>query len=54
MTRTRRIILFIVIAFALYAVVTSPAQAADKVEYAFDLLAQAVRGVFAFFDSLLS
>ncbi|MDQ1287826.1 MAG: hypothetical protein QG622_1391 [Actinomycetota bacterium] len=54
MTRTRRIILFIVIAFALYAVVTSPQQAAGYVEDAFGLLADAVRGVFAFFDNLLS
>lgn len=53
MTRTRRIILFIVIAFVLYAVVTTPAQAAGYVQDAFYFLADAVRGVFDFFGALL-
>lgn len=51
--RTKRIVLFIVLAFVLYAVVTSPTLAADKVQYAFEFLAGAVRSVFAFFGALL-
>jgi cell shape-determining protein MreC len=53
MTRTRRIILLIVLAFVLYAVVTSPQEAADWVKTIFIWLAQAVESVFAFFDNLL-
>jgi hypothetical protein len=51
--RTKRIVLFIVLAFVLYAVVTSPTLAADKVQWAFEILAGAVRSVFAFFGALL-
>lgn len=51
--RTRRILLFIVLAFVLYAVVTSPALAAGYVQDAFFFLADAVRSVFTFFGELL-
>jgi hypothetical protein len=51
--RTKRIVLFIVLAFVLYAVVESPTLAADKVQTAFEFLASAVRSVFAFFGALL-
>ena len=53
MTRTRRIILFIILAFVLYSVVTSPAQSATYVQTAFLWLAGAVRSIFAFFSALL-
>lgn len=53
MTRTRRIVLFIVLAFVLYAVVTSPEQAANYVQDAFYFMASAVRSVFTFFGELL-
>jgi hypothetical protein len=53
MTRTRRIILFIVIIFVLYAVITTPAQAAGYVQDAFFFLAEAVEGIFDFFSALL-
>jgi len=53
MTRTRRIILLIVLAFVIYAVVTSPNQAADFVQQIFLWLANAVRSVFKFFNALL-
>ena len=52
-TRTKRIVLFIVLAFVLYAVVTSPALAAGYVQDAFFFLADAVRSVFTFFGELL-
>ena len=53
MTRTRRIIVFIILIFLLYVVITSPALAADYVRQAFFLLADAVRSVFTFFGELL-
>jgi Zn-dependent protease len=53
MTRTRRIILFIVLAFVLYAVVTSPTLAASYVQTAFVWVAGAIRAIFTFFGSLL-
>jgi len=53
MTRTRRIILFILLAFAIYAVVEAPNQAAGYVQTAFLWLANAVRSVFQFFNALL-
>jgi hypothetical protein len=53
MTRTRRIILLILLAFVLYAVVTSPNQAAGFVQTVFEWLASAIRSIFAFFNALL-
>ena len=53
MTRTRRIILLIVLAFVIYAVVTSPNQAAGYVQTVFQWLAGAIRSVFTFFNALL-
>lgn len=53
MTRTRRIILLIVLAFVIYAVVTSPNQAAGYVQTVFLWLANAIRSVFQFFNALL-
>lgn len=53
MTRTRRIILFIVLAFVLYSVVTSPTKSAGYVQDAFLWLANAVEQIFAFFRALL-
>lgn len=53
MTRTRRIIVFIVLLFVLYVIITNPALAADYVQSAFFFLADAVRSVFTFFGELL-
>ena len=53
MTRTRRIILIIILAFIIYAVYTDPNLAASYVKDAFEIIAQAVRAVFQFFSSLL-
>lgn len=52
-TRTRRIILFIVLAFVIYSVVTDPNKSAGYVQDAFLWLAGAVRSVFQFFNALL-
>jgi len=51
--RTRRIIWFIVLAFVLYAVVTSPEIAAGYVQDAFYFMADVVHSVFTFFGELL-
>jgi nitrate reductase NapE component len=53
MTRTRRIILFVVLAFVLYSVVTNPTLAASYVQDAFVFVANAVSSVFQFFGALL-
>jgi di/tricarboxylate transporter len=53
MTRTRRIILLIVLAFVIYAVVTDPTQAAGVVQTAFGWIANAIQSVFRFFNALL-
>jgi hypothetical protein len=52
-TRTRRVILFVLLAFAIYTVVNNPQQAADYVKSAMVFFADAVRSVFSFFDALL-
>jgi hypothetical protein len=53
MTRTRRIILLIVLAFVIYTVVTDPTQAGRYVQTAFIWLAGAIRSIFQFFNTLL-
>jgi len=52
-TRSRRIILVIVLIFAIYAVVVSPNQSAGVVRDAFDTLADGIQAIFRFFDALL-
>jgi hypothetical protein len=52
-TRTRRIVLMILLIFAIYAIIVSPRQSADVVSMAFDQLAAAVQAIFRFFDALL-
>jgi hypothetical protein len=54
MSRVRRILGWVLLAYLLYAIVKSPAQAADVVRTSFDILAQGVTSIFAFFDALLS
>lgn len=53
MQRTRKILLWVLIGFLVYAIVTSPGQAADIVRTSFAIIAQAVRSIFVFFDALL-
>lgn len=53
MTRTRRIILLIVLAFVIYAVVTDPTKAASWVTTIFNWLSEALQSVFAFFNAVL-
>jgi hypothetical protein len=53
-TRTRQIILFIVLLFAIYAIYTSPGKSADAVHAAWNVLTTAVAHVFDFFNALLT
>ena len=53
MTRTRRIVVLILVIFAIYAVVVSPNESADIVRSAFTTLADGIQAIFRFFDALL-
>ncbi len=53
MPRAKKVLLWFVIAFLVYAIFQSPDQAADIVKSAFDGIVAAVRAVFQFFDALL-
>lgn len=54
MTRTRSVLVTILLIFALYAILNSPQQAADVVTSAFDQIAEWLRAVGEFFDGLLT
>lgn len=53
-TRTRQVILVIALVFIAYAIYTSPARSADAVHTIWNILANAVTAIFAFFDKLIS
>lgn len=53
MHRLKKILGWVVLAFVVYAIVKSPTQAADIARTAWDILAQGVRSIFAFFNALL-
>ncbi len=50
----RKVLLWFVIAFLVYAIFASPDKAADIVRGAFDGLADGIRAIGSFFDSLLT
>ncbi len=54
MQRVKKIVLWTLLAFFVYAIVTSPDQAADIARTIWDITAQGVRSVGSFFDALLS
>lgn len=53
MQRLKRILGWVVLAFVIYAIVKSPTQAADIARTAWNILAQGVTSIFAFFNALL-
>jgi len=53
-TRTRQIILILVLIFVAYAVYTSPNRSADAVHAAWNVITTAVAHVFDFFNALLT
>ncbi len=54
MVRGRKILLWFVIAFMVYAIFASPDQAADIVRGAFDGILAGLQAIGRFFDSLLT
>lgn len=53
MPRIRRILQWLIIAFLVYAVVTSPNQAADILSTAWQIVVNGVVAIGKFFDTLL-
>ena len=53
MQRVKKILLWVLLAFAVYAIFTSPDQAADIVKTSGSILADGVRNIGTFFDALL-
>jgi hypothetical protein len=53
MTRVKKILLWVIVAFAAYAIFTSPDQAAEIVKTSGSILADGVRNIGNFFDALL-
>ena len=54
MSRVKKVLLWVLLAFAVYAVITSPTQAADIVHTTWDIVVQAVTRIGDFFDALLN
>ncbi|MEI2774386.1 MAG: hypothetical protein V9G19_00120 [Tetrasphaera sp.] len=49
----KKIVLWLIVIFLLYAIFTNPRDAADIVGTAWNIIAKAVRNIFEFFDALL-
>jgi hypothetical protein len=54
MKHVKKIVLWTLLAFFIYAVVKSPSQAADIIRSAWDIIVQAFKGIGSFFDAILS
>jgi len=54
MTRTRQVILVIVLIFIAYAIYTSPARSADAVQAIWNVIVNAMNAIFTFFDNLIN
>ena len=54
MQRVRKIVLWALLAFFVYAIVKSPTQAADIARNTWDLVGQGLASVGSFFDALLN
>jgi hypothetical protein len=54
MRRVWKILGWIVVIYLVYAIIRSPTQAADVVRGIFEILANGVRSIATFFDSLLT
>lgn len=53
MTRTRNIILFVLVIFAVYSILTNPEQSADAANYLWDGLIDGLQAIGVFFNELL-
>jgi len=54
MRHAKKIVLWTLLAFFIYAVVTSPTQAADLVHTTWNIIMEGVRGISGFFDAVLN
>ena len=54
MTRTRQIVLILVLIFVAYAVYNDPNRSADAVHAAWGVLTNAVSAIFRFFNALMT
>ena len=54
MTRTRNIILLVLVIFAVYWILTEPSDAADATNALWDLLVGGLQNIGTFFDELIS
>jgi len=53
MVRAKKVLVWVLVAFAVYAIITSPTQAADIVHQVGNLLSQGFVNLGHFFDALL-
>jgi hypothetical protein len=53
MQRVKKILLWVLVAFAAYAIFTSPDRAADIVKTSGEILVDGVKSIGTFFDALL-
>ena len=49
----KKIVLWLIVIFLLYAILTNPSAAAAIVDAAWDLILEGLRNIFDFFDALL-
>jgi len=54
MQRVRKIVLWSLLAFFVYAIVKSPTQAADIARSLWDILVQGLKSIGSFFDAILN
>ncbi|WP_187283138.1 hypothetical protein [Streptomyces sp. t39] len=54
MAQTKKILLYIVVVFVLYTIITSPAKAADLVQVGFEGISSAAQGVGEFMTELVN
>jgi hypothetical protein len=54
MQRVKKIVLWTLLAFFVYAIVKSPSQAADILRTVWDIILQAFKSIGSFFDALLN
>ncbi|QNP64111.1 hypothetical protein [Streptomyces genisteinicus] len=54
MAQAKKIVLYIVVVFVLYTIITSPAKAADLVQVGFEGISSAAQGVGEFMTELVN
>lgn len=54
MQRVKKIVLWTLLAFFVYAIMTSPSQAADIVHTAWNIILGGLKGIGGFFDAVLN